>query len=391
MRVPAVFVCCLLLVFLWALPSRGGAQDTLKIGLLISESGSMANSERAVLQASLLAIEEINALGGIYVGQERHLKLEPVVGDGASQPEVFAREVRKLMEEQDIRLFFGCWTSDSRQAVVREIESKGALLFYPVQFEGLETSKSVVYSGITANQQLFPALDYLIAHGARSIYLVGSDYHYPRVSNALARTYLKRRGIHVAGEEYRPRGYTDFRKIVESIRLSKCDAVLNTVNGDSINAFFSEYHRQNLNPQRQPVMSMSLGEPRAARLGPLVAGHLTCWGYFMGLENTANQRFVHAYKRKYGQNAIVDDPGETAYWQVHAFALAAHRSGSTEPPAIRKQLEAMIIDTPGGLVRYDPRNLYTWRTVRIGRADATGRMQVVWSSEIPRKPEPRPR
>lgn len=390
MRLRAVLIVCLLLCF-WTLPSRGGAQDTLKIGLLVSESGSMANSERGIYQATMLAIEEVNALGGIYVGQERRLKLEPVVADGASQPEVFAREARKLMDEQDIRLFFGCWTSDSRQAVIKEIEGRGALLFYPVQFEGQETSKSVVYSGITANQQLFPALDFLIQRGAKSIYLVGSDYHYPRVSNALARTYLKRRGIQVAGEDYRPRGYTDFRKIVESIRTSRCDAVLNTINGDSLNAFFSEYHRQNLNPQRQPVMSMSLGEPRAARLGPLVAGHFTCWGYFMSLENSSNQRFVHSYKAKYGADAIVDDPGETAYWQIHAFALAAHRAGSTDTAAVRKQLEAMILDTPGGLVRYDPRNLYTWRTVRIGRADQTGRMQVVWSSEIPRKPEPRPR
>lgn len=381
MRAP--LLCLLLLLWLGS-PVPGGQQQVLKIGLLCSQTGTMASSEAGVLRASLLAVQEINALGGISLGEERSYQLEPVIRDGASDPATFARQARELCSE-GVQFFFGCWTSDSRQAVRDVLQSRGGLLFYPIQFEGRETSRAVVYSGLTANQQLFPALDYLLAHGARRFYLVGSDYLYPHVSNDLARAYLARHGAQVVAEKYRPRGSQDWSEVVSAIRDSGCDAVLNTINGDSLDAFFKEYRLQSARP---PVMCLSLGESQALALGSLVSGHYTCWGYYMNLENATNSRFIQAYRDRYGADAVVDDAAATAYFQMHAFALAAHRVNRLQAPALRKALEAMIVDTPGGLVRYDPKNLYAWRTVRIAQADDQGRMHIVWSSELPRKPEP---
>jgi urea transport system substrate-binding protein len=373
----------LLLLLLLVLPAQA---RPVKVGVLFSQSGTMAASEKPLEEATLLAISLINAAGGLALGNESRVLLEPVVANGASNPGEFARQVRQL-RSQGVEIIFGCWTSDSRKAVIGELEKLGGLLFYPVQFEGQELSKHVVYSGISANQQLYPALDFLLQKSGKEIFLIGSDYVYPRTTNVLARMYLHKRGGQVAGEAYRSRGSHDFRDLVTQIKKSKCKAILNTINGDSQKAFFEELRRQGL---KQPVMCLSLSESQAAELGPLVAHHYATWGYFMDLDNMANRRFRRRFWDKHGPGRILDDPTETAFWQVFAYAESVARVQDTRPQAIRQGLRALIVDTPGGLVRYDPKNLYCWRTVRIAQADLRGHMRVVWSSELPVKPLPFP-
>jgi urea transport system substrate-binding protein len=343
----------------------------------------MAVNEQPLQDATLLAIEEINQ-SGIRLASEHRLRLEPVLADGASSPEQFAKKAADLVDHQGVKVIFGCWTSDARKAVLKVLEARGALLYYPVQFEGQETSSAVIYSGLTANQQLFPALRYLSEDGEPRLFLVGSDYLYPHATNKLCRQYLAEHGGKVVGERYRPRGSTDFNSIVGEIQASHCTAVLNTINGDSQRAFLEQYKAAKATPT---VMSMSLSESQASQLGDLTEGQLACWGYFMSLSSPQNARFCLAFQNRYGLDRVVDDPCETAYTQVMAFAQALMRCGRAEPAALRQATRALILDSPGGLVRYDPANLYCWRAIRIGRFQG-GRAKVVWSSELPIRPEP---
>ena len=355
------------------------------MGVLFSSTGTMAESEAPLRDATLLAIDQINAGGGVWVGSERRLRLKAVVADGGSTPEQFAHQAQSMLSH-GVQVIFGCWTSDCRTAVLKVLEGHGGLLYYPLQFEGYEESPAAIYSGLTANQQLFPALDYLRQNSIRSLYLVGSDYVFPHRANQLARAYWRKHRGRIVGESYRPRGSEDFSEIVRSIAASHCDAVLNTVNGSSQTAFFEAYHKAGL---RHPVMSLSLSEAQASRLGHLTDGHFAAWGYFMALQSPRNQRFVQAYRGAYGADRLVDDPCQTAYSQVLAFARAVSLAGSSEPTLVRRATAAMILDTPAGLVRYEPKNLYCWRTVRIGQFRG-GTAQVVWSSEVPQRPVPRP-
>jgi len=383
----ALQVWLLLIVLLSALClSQGRPETIIKVGVLFSSSGTMAESEKPLLDTTLLAIEQINE-EGIGLASEKRLKLEPVVADGASSPAEFAEKATDLMEHHGVRVFFGCWTSDSRRAVLKVLERRGGLLYYPVQFEGLEESPAAIYSGLTANQQLFPALRYLSNDGDPRIFLVGSDYLYPRATNKLCRQYLAEHGGTVVGERYRRRGATDFSDIIREIEKSGCTLVLNTINGDSQRAFFQQYKKAGL---KASIMSLSLSESQARSLGPLAEGHYLCAGYFMSLRSPQNARFCASVQKRFGSDRVVDDASETAYSQVMAFAQALLRCGRAEPAALRQATRALILDTPGGLIRYDPKNLYCWRAIRIGRLEE-GKAKVVWSSELPIRPEPFPK
>lgn len=379
---PFQIVVLLILLSAFCL-SQGRPETIVKVGVLFSSSGTMAESEKPLLDATLMAIEEINEKG-IGLASEKHLRLEVLVADGASSPAEFAEKAADLMDHHGVRIFFGCWTSDSRQAVLKVLKPRGGLLYYPVQFEGQEESPSAIYSGLTANQQLFPALRYLSNEGDPRVFLVGSDYLYPRATNKLCRQYLAEHGGKVVGERYRPRGATDFTAIIREIEQSGCDFVLNTINGDSQRAFFQQYQKAGL---KASIMSLSLSESQALDLGSLTDGHYACAGYFMSLRSPQNARFCAAFQERFGTDRVVDDASETAYSQVMAFAQALVRCGRAEPAALRQATRALILDTPGGLIRYDPKNLYCWRAIRIGRFQA-GRAKVVWSSELPIRPEP---
>lgn len=374
----------LVLVLALAAPGAGGPEP-LRLGILHSRSGTMADSERSLIDAATLAIEEINAAGGVS-GR----RLEPVVADGASDPRTFARMADRLVKADRVDALFGCWTSASRKAVLPVVERHGRLLFYPQQYEGMESSPWVIYTGAAPNQQLLPGVDWCLRRLGKRFYLVGSDYVFPRTANRLVREHLATRGGQVVGEAYRPLGSHDFAAIAREIRRLKPSAVLNTINGDSNRAFFAALQAEGLDAGTAPVMSFSLSEDEARTMAPLPVGHLASWNYFQAIDTPGNRRFVQAFQARFGAERATSDPMEASYFGVRLFARAVEKAGSARPEDVRRALRGLVLEAPEGLIRIDPRNQHTWKVARVGRLDEQGHFDIVWSSDVPLRPEPWP-
>ena len=250
--------------------------ETIKVGILHSLSGTMSISEVSVRDATLLAIDEINAAGGI-MGK----MIEPVIEDGASDWPTFAEKARKLIQQDEVAVVFGCWTSASRKAVLPVFEELNGLLFYPVQYEGLESSPNIFYTGAEPTQQIIPGIEYLINElGAKNIYLLGSDYVFPRTANLIIKAQLEDAGITLAGEEYVPLGGTEFSTIISKIQEAAPDAIFNTLNGDSNVAFFKQFKDAGFTAESLPVISVSVAEEEVRGIGAEnIAGHYTAWNY----------------------------------------------------------------------------------------------------------------
>lgn len=358
----------------------------IRVGLLHSRTGSMSLSEKPLIDAAQLAIEELNAHGGV-LGK----KLQAVERDGASDPLVFAREAEALIRQDRVATIFGCWTSASRKAVLPVLERHRHLLWYPVQYEGYESSPWVFYTGAAPNQQLLPAVDWCLRHRGKRMFLVGSDYVFPRTANEIMRARLKKLGGRVVGEVYRPLGEQDWGVVVDQLLDEKPDVVLNTINGESNLAFFRELEQRKVRPDKLTVMSFSLAEVELQSMGEaLPVGHLCAWNYFQSLSYRSNRRFVSAYRARFGADRVTDDPVEAAYFQVHLFAMAARKAGSTAAARVREAARGLIFDAPGGLVRVDPENQHTWKVARIGQILPDGQFQILWTSDQPIRPEPYP-
>ncbi len=365
---------------------RASDRGPIKVGVLHSLTGTMAMSERPLVDAVQMAIDEINARGGV-AGR----LLVPVVEDGASDWPTFARKAEKLIVEDRVRTLFGCWTSASRKAVLPVVSKHNHLLWYPVQYEGCESSPHVIYTGAAPNQQIIPAVDWCLKHLGKKAFLVGSDYIFPRTANEIVKAQLKKGDAICAGEEYRPLGDQDFTMVVAKIRSARPEVIFNTINGSSNIAFFQALRAAGLGPREAPVLSVSLAEEELRSIDPrLAAGHYCAWNYFQSIDTPANLRFVAAFKKRYGAERVTDDPIEAAYFQVHLYARAVARAGSTDSDAVRRAAGGLIFSAPGGLVRIDPHNQHTWKVARIGRIDPYGQFRIVWSSEEPIKPEPYP-
>jgi urea transport system substrate-binding protein len=362
----------------------GASGDTIKVGILHSLSGTMAISEVSVRDAELLAIEEINAKGGV-LGK----KIEAKVEDGASDWPTFAEKAQKLISVDKVVTTFGGWTSASRKAMLPVFEKNKALLWYPVQYEGLETSPYIFYSGATTNQQIIPGMDYLKAQGKTKIFLVGSDYVFPRTANKEIKAYAAANGITIVGEEYTPLGHTEYSTVVNKLKDAKPDAVFNTLNGDSNVAFFKQFKAAGLTAQSMPVMSVSVAEEEVRGIGPEnVVGHLTAWNYYQTTDTPANKTFVEAYKKKFGANRVVGDPIEAGYIQVYLWAAAVEKAGTTEVEAVRKAADGITFDAPEGKVTIDGATQHLYKTARIGVIEANGLIKEVWASPAPIKPDP---
>ena len=287
--------------------------DTIKVGILHSLSGTMSISETAVHDAELLAIEEINASGGVMGKQ-----LEVVIEDGASDWPTFAEKARKLLQEDEVAVVFGGWTSASRKAMLPVFEANNGLLFYPVQYEGLETSPNIFYTGATTNQQIVPAVEYLLGEGKTKFYLLGSDYVFPRTSNLIINKQLAAAGIEAVGEEYTPLGHTEYSTVIAKIRAAEPDVVFNTLNGDSNVAFFKQLKDAGITAEELPTISVSVAEEEITGIGAdNIAGHLVAWNYFQTTDTPENVKFVSAFKAKYGENRVTDDPIEAGYFGVY--------------------------------------------------------------------------
>ncbi|MBN0043786.1 urea ABC transporter substrate-binding protein [Streptomyces actuosus] len=358
--------------------------DTVKVGLLNSLSGTMAISEVTVRNSLQLAIEEINASGGV-LGK----KIKPISEDGASDWPTFAEKAQKLIEEDGVAATFGCWTSASRKAVKPVFEKNKSLLFYPVQYEGLEQSPYIFYTGATTNQQIVPALDYLKAQGKKKIYLVGSDYVFPRTANKIIKAYAAANGLQILGEDYAPLGSTEFGTIANKVKASKADAVFNTLNGDSNVAFFKEYKSAGLTAAKMPVVSVSIAEEEVKSIGPqYLAGQLTAWNYYQTTPGAANDTFVAAYKAEYGADKPTSDPMEAAYTSVHLWKAMVEKAKSFDPEKVRAAADGITFAAPEGTVTVDGATQHIYKTARIGRIGSDGLIKQVWDSGEPIGPDP---
>jgi urea transport system substrate-binding protein len=364
--------------------ATSGGGDTIKVGILHSLSGTMAISEVTVKDAELLAIDEVNAAGGV-LGK----KLEPVVEDGASDWPTFAEKAQKLISQDKVAAVFGGWTSASRKAMLPVFERNKALLWYPVQYEGLESSPYIFYTGATTNQQIVPALDYLAAQGKKRMFLVGSDYVFPRTANKIIKAYAAANGMEILGEEYSPLGHTEYSTLANKLNQAKPDVVFNTLNGDSNVAFFKQLRSVGITASSMPVISVSVAEEEVRGIGPdNIAGHLVAWNYYQTTPGQVNEQFVKAFKGKYGQDKVTSDPMEAGYVAVKLWAEAAKKAGTTEVEAVKKAAAGITLDAPEGTVTIDGDNQHVYKTARIGIVQPNGLINETWSSGKPIKPDP---
>ena len=358
--------------------------DEVKVGVLHSLSGTMSISEITVKNATLLAIDEINAAGGV-LGK----KLAPVVEDGASEPATFAQKAQKLVQESGVVTVFGGWTSASRKAMLPVFERLGSLLWYPVQFEGNECSPNIMYSGAQPNQQALPALEWAIKKGFKKVYLLGSDYVFPRTANLILKKHIAATsGMSLVGEEYVPLGGTSFGGVVNKIKSGNPDVIINTLNGDSNVAFFKQFSAAGMTAAKLPVISFSIAEQETATIGPkLVAGHYAVWNYFQSLDVPGNKKFIAAYKAKYGADAVMSDPMVHGYLDVYAWKAAVEKAKSFDPKVVRKAAPGIELDTPLGKTKFDD-NGSLYQKVLVGQAQPDAQFAIVWSTEAAIKPEP---
>ena len=358
--------------------------DTIKVGALNSLSGTMAISEVTVRNAIDLAVEQINADGGVMGKQ-----IQLVAEDGASEPAVFAEKAQKLISSDCVAAVFGGWTSSSRKAMLPVFEDNNALLYYPVQYEGLEASPNIFYTGATTNQQIVPALDYLKEQGVTSLYLVGSDYVFPQTANRIIKAYAAANGMEILGEDYTPLGSTDFSTIVNKVRASGADAVFNTLNGDSNVAFFREYKNVGLTPQEMPVVSVSIAEEEVGGIGVQnIEGQLTAWDYYQTIDSPVNNAFVAAYKDKFGADKPTSDPMEAAYVSVYLWKNTVEKAESFAVPDVQEAAGGVEFDAPEGLVQIDGDNNHITKTARIGEIRNDGLIYTIWESPGPIEPDP---
>ncbi|NET56911.1 MAG: urea ABC transporter substrate-binding protein [Symploca sp. SIO2E6] len=357
-------------------------QNAIPVGILHSLSGTMAISEDSLKDAELMAIAEINAAGGI-LGK----KIEPVIEDGASEPTTFALKARKLIEQDKVATIFGGWTSACRKAVLPVLEELNSLLWYPVEYEGLECSPNIFYSGTCPNQQVEPAVDWLLQNQGKSFYLIGSDYVFPRTANKLIKAQLKRQGGGLVGEEYVFLGATEFEEIIQRIKSARPDVVFSTLNGDSNLTFYQQYQAAGITAQDIPIMAISVGEEELRRIGSSATGHYTSWSYFQSLDTPTNHTFVENFRRRYGQQRVTSDPIEAAYFQVYLWKQAVETAGSLEVELVREAAYGQTFNAPGGIVCVE-QNHHLWKHCHIGKILHDGQLQVVFTSNGLIKPQP---
>lgn len=373
-------------ILAFTLGAAPGGPPPIRVGILHSLTGTMAISEKAVADATRLAIDEINRSGGLLGRQ-----IEPVLADGASDWDQFAREAERLIVQEKVCVVFGCWTSASRKSVKPVFERLNHLLFYPVQYEGLEQSPNIVYTGAAPNQQVMPAVSFCLDRLGKRVFLVGSDYVFPRTANEIIRDQVKALGGEVVGERYLPLGGTQVADIVREIVEKQPDVILNTINGDTNVAFFRALREEGITPQKIPTMSFSIGETELPLLGPAtMAGDYAAWNYFESLDNPENRRFIEAFRARYGKELVTSDPVEAAYFGVYLWAQAVRDAGSTDPAAVRRAIRGQGLIAPEGLVYIDGDTQHTWKSARIGQIRSDGRFDVVWSSDKPVRPLPFP-
>lgn len=356
------------------------AEDTIKIGVLHSLSGTMAISETTLKDTVQMLVDEQNKKGGV-LGK----KIETVVVDPASNWPLFAEKARELISKDKVSAIFGCWTSVSRKSVLPVVEELNGILFYPVQYEGEESSKNVFYTGAAPNQQAIPAVDYLLKQGVKRWALVGTDYVYPRTANKILEAYLKSKGF--KDEDimisYTPFGHSDWQSIVSDIKkfgtAGKKTAVVSTINGDANVPFYKELSNQGISAKDIPVVAFSVGEEELSGIDtkPLV-GHLAAWNYFESVDSDANDEFIEEWHKYTGdEKRVTNDPMEATYIGFNMWVKAVEKAGTTESNAVQNALIGVTVPNLSGSYATMMPNHHITKPVLIGEIQEDGQFQVV--------------
>lgn len=359
-------------------------KKVVKVGILHSLTGTMSISEVSVRDAELLAIKELNEAGGVLGCQ-----IKVVEEDGKSNPRMFAEKARKLLEEDKVATIFGCWTSDSRKAVKPIVEENYGLLWYPVQYEGFESSPNIMYMGASPNQQVVPAIDFCAEHLGKRMYLLGSDYIFPRTANSIIKAQLKNLNGECVGETYVPMHESDFAQVLKDIKRIKPDVIINTLNGSSNQSFFSQLKYSGIDAEDCPVMSFSVSENVIKNIGAdKLKGHYLAWNYFETTPSAKNTRFVSTYKLEFGLNRAVGDPEEAAYIAVNLWASACTRAGTFDVEPVRIAAKGLSYIAPEGMVTIEGSNQHLHKIIRIGQIDDKGQVKELYASPSPVRPDP---
>ncbi|NIJ45967.1 urea transport system substrate-binding protein [Wenyingzhuangia heitensis] len=374
-------------------------EETIKVGILHSLSGTMAISEVSLKDVVLMAIDEINTAGGV-LGK----KLEPVIVDPASDWDLFAEKAKELLTKDKVDVTFGCWTSVSRKSVLPVYEEYKGLLFYPVQYEGQEQSPNIIYTGATPNQQLIPAAEYLMSEDGGSykkFYLIGTDYVFPRTANKILKNYLLAQGVPSENiiEEYTPFHHQDYQTIVSKIKrfASSGDAcVLSTVNGDSNVPFYKEFANQGLSATTCPIMAFSVAEDELRAMDTeFLVGHLAAWNYYESIKTAENYKFVEKFKNYCeknglpgGKDRVTDDPIHWSYAGVYLYKAAIEKAQSTDVEKVIEALGGLKLEVPGGEVQMHESNHHLSKPVLIGEIRADGQFDIISESKGLVVPEP---
>ena len=367
----ALLVLCVVLLFAF-----GRSKPALKIGILHSLTGTLAISEKPLVNMLQFALEEVNATGGI----NGHL-LEAVTVDCRSDWIYCAQQAERLIVEEKVSVLFGCRTSSCRKAVKPVVEKYNHLLFYPVPYEGLEKSPNIIYTGAAPNQQIVPGTRWALDHLGKRVYLVGSDYVYPRMANIIIKDLLLANGADLAGERYLLLGSEAMNAVVADIAKQHPDVVLNTLVGSSNVAFFTALDKAGISAKEIPVFSFRVAEVELAAMTRLnTDGHYAAWTYFQSLPSPQNLLFINQFKQRFGAQAVVDDSMEASYIGLRLWAQAASEAGSAEPVQVQRTILRQTLLAPEGLVAVDEETRHLWKTPRIGKIRHDGQFDIVWDA-----------
>ncbi|TWP53429.1 ABC transporter substrate-binding protein [Lentzea tibetensis] len=360
------------------------AESPIKVGVLHSGTGSVAASEQPITDATILAIEEINATGGLLGRQ-----VEPVVVDGKSDWPTHRDEAERLITREHVSAIFGGYTSASRRIMVPIVEKHRNLLLYPTFYEGMESSPHVVYTGAAPNQFITPAIRWFLDNRGKSFFIAGSDYIFPRAAGEVIKNQLGYLGGKVVGEAYVPLGASDVDPIVEQITRAKPDVIVNILVGEINQPFYQRLRDAGINPKQTPTLALVIGEAELRTMPTdQMAGDYVAMNYFQSIETPENKRFVESFRKRFGPDRVVSDPMEAAYVSVQLWAQAVRKADTADPVAVRDAVKGQRLAAPQGEVFVDEENLHLWKAARIGRIRRDGQIEIIWTTETLVHPVP---
>ncbi len=382
----AVLLSAILAGIGWFLYGVYDRKPDVRIGVLHSLNGAMANSASPMTDAIRLAVEEANE-SDVLDGR----KIEMIVVDCRSDAGYCSQQAEKLITQDQVSALFGCWDSSCRSAVKPVVEKHRHLLFYPLRCEGLEHSPDIIYSGATPNQQIIPMAEWALQNKGRRIYLVGTDQIYMRLANLMVRDLVNAQGGELLYERYLPPGASDMAAVVKEIAALRPDFILNILDGSSNFHLFRALREAGISAENTPVFSVSITENDLANIGPeLVAGHYAAWSYFQSLDGDVNKAFVERFKQRFGRDRMVDDPMEASYISVKLFVDSIRGQKQINLDQVKNTLTLQTMLAPEGVVAVDRSTRHLWKAAHIGKARMDGQFDVVWKSPQPIQPAPFP-